>query len=190
MASEGSVTRWLPPLQAGDPAAVQQLWERYFRRLVGLARLKLRGAPCCAAYEEDVALSAFASFCRNAERGRFPALADRDGLWRLLVTITVRKAAHLRRDEGRRSPPGGGGEAALAAVLSREPSPAFAAQAAEQYRRLLRMLGDEELRRVAVGRLEGYTVEEVAGKLGCAPRSVKRKLRLIRSLWEKDMGHE
>src|SRR5262249_53245000 len=92
MASEGSVTRWLPLLQAGDPAAVQQLWERYFRRLVGLARLKLRGAPCCAAYEEDVALSAFATFVRHAERGRFPALADRDGLWRLLVTITVRKA--------------------------------------------------------------------------------------------------
>ena len=177
MPSEGSVTRWLGPLQAGDPVAVQELWERFFRRLVGLARHKLRGAPRCAACEEDVALSVFDSFCRHAGRGRFPELADRDGLWRLLVTITVRKAAHLRRDEGRRSPPGGGGEA----VLSPEPSPD---------RRLLAMLGDEELRRVAVGRLEGYTVEEVAGKLGCAPRSVKRKLRLIRSLWEKDMGHE
>jgi hypothetical protein len=71
MASEGSVTRWLVPLQAGDPAAVQQLWERYFRRLVGLARLKLRGAPGCAADEEDVALSAFAGFVGHAGRGRF-----------------------------------------------------------------------------------------------------------------------
>jgi DNA-directed RNA polymerase specialized sigma24 family protein len=181
MVSEGSVTRWLAPLQAGDPAAVQELWERFFRRLVGLARHKLRGAPCCAACEEDVALSAFDSFCRYAGRGRFPQLADRHGLWRLLVTITVRKAAHLRRDEGRRSPSGGGGEAALKAVLSPEPSPD---------RRLLAMLGDEELRRVAVGRLEGYTVEEVAGKQGCAPRSVKRKLRLIRNLWEKGVGDE
>ena len=46
MSSEGSVTRWIEALQAGDSAAAQQLWERYFRRLVDLARKKLqaRGA--------------------------------------------------------------------------------------------------------------------------------------------------
>jgi hypothetical protein len=34
--------------------------------------------------------------------------------------------------------------------------------------------------------MEGYPVEEVAGRLGCAPRSVKRKLALIRTIWEKE----
>jgi DNA-directed RNA polymerase specialized sigma24 family protein len=113
------------------------------------------------------------------------------------VTITVRKAAHLRRDQGRKRPPGGAavlagavGEAALAEVLSREPSPDLAAQAAEVYRRLLAGLGDDELRQVAVWHMEGYRVEGVAAKLGCAPRSVKRKLRLIRCIWEKETGHE
>ena len=70
MASDGSVSRWIGPLQAGDPAAVQRLWERYFHRLVGLARAKLQNAPRRAADEEDVALSAFDSFCRNAGDGR------------------------------------------------------------------------------------------------------------------------
>src|SRR6516164_9629014 len=63
MADDGSVTRWFGLLQAGDPAAAQQLWERYFRRLVGLARKRLRGAARRATDEEDVALSAFDSFC-------------------------------------------------------------------------------------------------------------------------------
>jgi DNA-directed RNA polymerase specialized sigma24 family protein len=99
MPPEGSVTCLLAPAQAGDPAAVQQLWERYFRRLVGLARQKLRGAAPAGGDAEDVALSTFTSFWRNAERGRFPLLADRDGLWRLLMVITARKAAHLLRDE-------------------------------------------------------------------------------------------
>jgi hypothetical protein len=85
MASEGSVTHWIGQLQAGDPAAAQPLWERYFLKLVHLARRKLQGLPRRAADEEDVALSAFDSFCRAAEARRFPALADRDGLWRLLV---------------------------------------------------------------------------------------------------------
>jgi len=83
------------------------LWERYFARLVGLARQKLRSTPRRAADEEDVALSAFDSFCRQAEAGRFPQLLDRDNLWRLLVTVTARKAFHLIRDKNRQKRGGG-----------------------------------------------------------------------------------
>jgi DNA-directed RNA polymerase specialized sigma24 family protein len=197
MSAEGSVSRWLESLRAGDHAAAQQLWERYFRRLVGLARAKLQGAPRRAADEEDVALSAFDSFCRRAEAGSFPRLADRDSLWRLLVTITARKAGQLLRDEGRQkrggraaAPAGADEDDVLDQVLSREPSPEFAAQMAEEYRRLLRVLGDPELEAVALWRMEGYSVEEIAGRLGFAPRSVKRKLQLIRGLWEEETSGE
>ncbi len=198
MADEGSVTRWFGQLQAGDPAAAQQLWERYFCRLVGLARSKLRNAPRQAADEEDVALSAFDSFCRNAERGRFPQLADRDGLWRLLVVLTVRKAQHLVRDQTRQKRGGAGrpvsnGSAGpdeasvLDQVLSREPTPDMAAQVAEEFGARLRRLDDSELETIALLRLEGYTVEEIAQKLGVVGRSIKRKLQLIRSIWEKEV---
>lgn len=193
MSSEGSVTRWLGALQAGDSAAAQQLWERYFRRLVGLARHKLQGAARRVADEEDVALSAFDSFCRNAEQGRFPLLADRDSLWRLLVVVTARKAAHLVRDERRQKRGGdavqahGTADGILEKLLSQEPGPDFAAEVAEECQRLLQRLGDPELTSVALARMEGYTVEEIAAKIGCAPRSVKRKLRLIRTIWEKEM---
>src|SRR5262249_10917971 len=87
MVSEGSVTYWLQQLQAGDQTAAQELWNRYFGRLVSLARSKLRGASRRAADEEDVALSAFESFCRGAEQGRFPKLLDRENLWCLLAVI-------------------------------------------------------------------------------------------------------
>jgi DNA-directed RNA polymerase specialized sigma24 family protein len=196
--ADGSVTHWLAELQAGDPAAARQLWERYFRRLVGLARKRLRGAPRLVGDEQDVALSAFASFCRGAEQGRFPALADRDNLWRLLVVMTARKAAHLRRDEGRQKRGGGAHFAAdapadpeeepvLGQVLSRDPTPEFAAQINDECERLLSGLGDEELKSVALLRMEGYSVEEIAAQLGCVARSVKRKLQLIRSIWEKEL---
>src|SRR5437899_9640067 len=107
MHPEASVTRWIDRLKAGDPDAAQKLWEKYFRRLVGLARDRLRAAPRRAADEEDVALSAFDSFCRNAGAGRFPDLADRDGLWRLLAAFTARKAAHHARDAARLKRGGG-----------------------------------------------------------------------------------
>src|SRR5215475_4581922 len=101
MSSEGSVTHWLGQLQGGNQAAAQQLWEHFFARMVGLARQRLRSGPSRAVDEEDVALSAFHSFCRNAEDGKFPRLLDRDSLWRFLVVITARKAAHYLRDETR-----------------------------------------------------------------------------------------
>jgi DNA-directed RNA polymerase specialized sigma24 family protein len=193
MSPEESVTHWVGLLQAGDPAAAQQLWERYFRRLVGLARTKLQGKPRGIADEEDVALSAFDSFCRSAEQGRFPRLTDRDSLWRLLVTITARKAAHQARDAGRQKQGGGAvrlagaaAELALEQLSDREPSPEFAAEVAEECQRLLGRLADPELQAAALMKMEGYTVEEVAGRLGCAPRSVKRKLVLIRTIWEKE----
>jgi DNA-directed RNA polymerase specialized sigma24 family protein len=198
MPSDGSVSRLIDGLVVGDAVAVQGLWERYFRRLVGLARKKLAGSSRRSADEEDVALSAFDSFCRNAERGLFPQLLDRDSLWRLLVVITARKSAHLLRDENRlkrgggvglhtETAGGGEGPVILDEILSREPSPEFAALAAEEHQRLLAALGEDELRSVALWRMEGYTVEEIAARLGYAPRSIKRKLQLIRNIWEKEL---
>jgi DNA-directed RNA polymerase specialized sigma24 family protein len=197
MDAEGSVTRWISLLKNGDRAAASPLWEAYFRRLVALARDRLRGTPRRAADEEDVALSAFASFCRGVEGGRFPQLADRDDLWRLLVTITARKALHLARDE--RSLKRGGAvrneaalgdrdgsaaeDAAIDEFLGREPTPAFAAQVAEECQRLLESLGVADLRTIAVWKMEGYTTEEIAAKLRRAPRTVERKLDLIRQRW-------
>src|SRR5947209_18345668 len=95
MSSPGSVTRWIGQLKAGDHAAAQELWERYSLRLIRLARKKLQGVRRRVADEEDVALSAFDSFCRGAERGRFAQLRDRNNLWPLLVLITARKAFDL-----------------------------------------------------------------------------------------------
>jgi ECF sigma factor len=81
VSSRGSITRCLAPLRAGDRVAAQALWGRYFRRLVGLARTRLRGTARGPEDEEEVALSAFDSFYRRAERGQFPRLVDRNDLW-------------------------------------------------------------------------------------------------------------
>jgi DNA-directed RNA polymerase specialized sigma24 family protein len=196
---DASVTVWVQQLGAGDKEVpAQKLWERYFEQLVVLARGKMGALPRRAADEEDVALSAFASFCRGVVEGRFPDLNDRASLWRLLVTITVRKVYQLRLndncqkrggcgvlDEAALAGPGPNGEAAigLEQFISSEPTPEFAAQAAEEYRLLFNRLETEELRLVAQWKLESYTNDEIASKLGCALRTVERRLLLIRSLW-------
>jgi hypothetical protein len=79
MSSTGSVTRWIDQLEVGDLAAAQPLWDRYFHRLVELARRKL-GAKPRVTDGEDVALSAFDSFCRGLKDGRFRASGPRQPL--------------------------------------------------------------------------------------------------------------
>src|SRR5262249_23085492 len=79
-------------------------------------------------------------------------------------------------------------EAAFAQVGGREPTPAFAAQVAEECQRLLDGLADPELKAVALWKMDGYTIDEIAAKLGCVARTVDRKLRLIRSTWEKEIA--
>lgn len=196
VAARGRVTVWIDQLKAGDPAAVKPLWDAYFARLVALARAGLRSVPRAAADEEDVALSAFDSFCRGVGAGRFPRLDDRDDLWQVLFVITTRKAIGLVRHTNCEKR---GGNArfqrsadatdsapdALDQLADVEPSPELAAEVAEQCERLLGLLGDGEHRQIAIWKMEGYTNDEIAGKLGRSVPTVERRLAAIRDTWEK-----
>jgi DNA-directed RNA polymerase specialized sigma24 family protein len=198
MSSSGSVTAWIDQLRDGDRAAAQQLWEGYFQRLVRLARRKLRGVPRGMAAEEDAALSAFDSFCRGAEQGRFPKLSDRDDLRRLLLVITERKAIDLVIHEKAQNRGKGlvihegsmAGDSSDTAAFDQlpapEPTPEQAAQVAEQCRRLLDALGDEMLRAVTIAGMEGYTNKEIAQRINRSVPAVERKLNRIRKTWAKE----
>jgi DNA-directed RNA polymerase specialized sigma24 family protein len=197
MSSDGSVTHWLEGVREGDSLAAQRLWERYFPELVRLAREKLGGTPRRVADEEDVALSAMDSFFQAAQAGRFPNLADRHDLWRLLLRMTARKVVDLERYEARDRRGGGRvrgesaldrsgagwGECALARVIGDTPTPEFAAMMAEQCRRLLDQLRDPELQTLAMAKMEGYTNKEIAEQMDCSVRRVERRLNLIRKKW-------
>jgi DNA-directed RNA polymerase specialized sigma24 family protein len=195
-----TVTKWIAQLQAGEREAVAKLWHSYSARLVSLARRKLRGVPRAAADEEDVAISAFKSFCLRAEQGRFQRLLDRNDLWQILFMITARKA--YKRMAYELSPKHGAGKVVQASacapaegseagilfadVVGREPDAHVAAEIDEAYRLLLAALGDTDLRAVAVWKLEGYSNAEIAAKMGRAEVTVERKLRAIRTIWQKE----
>ncbi len=190
------VSRWVLHLADGDEDAANEVWNEYFGKLVRLARRKLDGMPLRDVDEEDVALSAMNSFYRGMAQQRFDTLKNREDLWKLLVTITARKAsAKLRRHYAQKR--GGGGirgesvfqqdddsmRDGIGNVLGREPTPELALGVAENCQVLLDKLGDDMLRQIALMTLEGYRTEEIASKLGCVRRTVERKLERIRETW-------
>jgi DNA-directed RNA polymerase specialized sigma24 family protein len=198
-----SVTQWLHGIKVGEGADIQRLWDRYFRRLVRLAGAKLPSHCRRAFDEEDVAISAFQSFCDRAGQGQFPQLNGRDDLWRVLATLTVRKAALMMRHQTRQKRGGGQvlGESAFQArdrrarnggglgeILSKEPSPDDATRFVDAFEHLFNKLDDPTLKTIALRKLKGHTVEEIGAELGTSTRTIDRKLRLIRAIWEETAG--
>ena len=198
MVQENSVTLWLDGIKAGDDKDIQRLFDRYFHRLVRLAGAKLPSYGRRSFDEEDVALSAFQSFCDRAGRGQFPKLSDRGDLWRLLATLTVRKAIDTIRQQTRQKRGGGNvlGESAFAreadkgdqfdgldAVFGREPTAEDVAQFTDDCQQFLSKLEDPGLRSVALLRLEGQTTPEIALSMNVSTKTIERKLRLIRAIW-------
>ncbi|MEZ6104489.1 MAG: ECF-type sigma factor [Pirellulaceae bacterium] len=186
-----SVSLLIDQIKNGNDDAAMALWARYYQQLVLLARRKLGTTPRRIMDEDDVAQTAFASFCRRAAEGKFPNLRDRDDLWRLLICIAERKALNQRKHLGRRKNSAltesallaaGDRQQAMADIAAPMPTPELAAIVAEQVTRLLEQLPEEVLRSIVIQKMEGYTNREIARSLQCSISSIERKLRRIRTL--------
>jgi DNA-directed RNA polymerase specialized sigma24 family protein len=79
------------------------------------------------------------------------------------------------------------GDDTTGAILDRidsdGPTPAEAALLNEALEQRFQRLNDPGLRQIALWKLEGYTNQEIAGKLECTLRTVERKLERIRAYW-------
>jgi DNA-directed RNA polymerase specialized sigma24 family protein len=187
------VSRLLGGLREGDEESVRQLWLRYFQPLVRLARRRLSARCGTERDAEDVALEAFWALCdrlsRPASEDRFPELTNRTHLWKLLACFTLRQVFDLARKEARRRQvvvdESALGKDGFEPFAGREPPPDFTAAVGD----LLESLPTEELRRVALARMEGCTNLEVAHRLGRSLSTVERKLQVIRVLW-RDVEEE
>ena len=195
-----SVTQWIDCLKKGDPSASNQLWQRYFERLIRLASRKLASMPRRVVDEEDAVNGVFFELLRGIEKQRVPDLHDRQDLWQILIMLTERQAIGIRRHQ--LADKRGGqilvGESALdhsnlsqpegiAQVLSAEPTPDFAALCAEALAmRIACLEHDPILVQIARDKLSGFTNEEIAQRLDTSLRSVERNLSRIRQIWKQD----
>ena|SRR5262245_11713936 len=180
-----SITRLIRAMQEGRTSAVGPLLEAYFDRLVQLARKKLKDLPGMAAYDEDVALRSFHSLYQRLHDPTRPLQLDsRDDLWRLLAMTTISRAIDLVRRHRPGEVPGGHD---VEQLLTREPTPEEAAEVADECQRLLDLLPEPELRKIALLKVEGYTNEEIASQLDCVPRTIERKVGRIRHLWKHEL---
>jgi len=197
LSSDDPITLWIDELRNADEAAARKLWNHFVTRLYELGRKKLRPETRRVYDEEDAAQSAFHSVCAGIAAGRYPDLGSRENLWHLLVVITARKVAHRHRhDQQQRRDlhrnlsdsiflpsSDDSAPANVALMVSREPTPEFAAEFVETCEFLFQSLDDPALQQVVTLRLEGYTDADVADRLKCSRRTVQRRLEVVRRRW-------
>ena len=174
--------RLLEELHRGDEAAAAAVFERYFERLIALARSRLSPRLAARIDPDDVVLSAYRSFFVRARAGDFEVAQGRD-LWRLLVEITLHKlyrqtGRHLaqRRSPQREMCDEAG---AAAAAASREPSPEAVAAVADELAAVRDELSAEACEAFEL-RLQGYELEEIATALHTTKAVIRRRLDQVK----------
>ncbi|MHC4879377.1 MAG: ECF-type sigma factor [Planctomycetota bacterium] len=207
-ASDDDVSGWIRRARHGDEEAAELIWNRYARQVVEVAKRSFGNSSRRVNDEEDVALLALKSLLEGLSSGKFPELDGREQLWRLLMVITTRKATAVVEHDNRKKRGGGnvrGDSAVLLSGLatsdphmeggfdklpSEKPTPDLAALMADETHRLISSLPDTTAQQIALLKMEGFTHEEIASKLACNVRTVERRLKQIRELWQRRLERD
>jgi len=174
-------------LRRGDVAAVAEFCRRYGPMIERLAERRLSAPLKRRIGAEDVAQSVCRTFIRRAGEGQFE-LCEGDGLWGLLCAIALTKIReqtrfHLRqkrslRDERHLDSVAADGERKMPESADSGPTPDAIAEVADTFDKLLAGF-DEEERRIIELKLQDYTQEEIAERMQCSDRTIRRFLKRV-----------
>jgi len=188
----------LTALRDGDSLAVARFIREYGPLLERIAEKHMAAGLKRRVGADDVAQSVCRTFVRRAGIGEFQ-IPDAESLWSLLVAITVTKVREQARFHRRQKRDSGreqhldsvtpSGEAKVPTPVSAEPTPADVAEWSDQFEKLLGELDAEE-RKIVEYRLAGHTHEEIATKMDCSERTVRRLFKRLQERLLKWVGVE
>jgi RNA polymerase sigma-70 factor (ECF subfamily) len=177
--------------RGGDEDAARQLFDAYVARLVPLARRRISQRLASRVDPEDIVQSVFRTFFARLKDDKFE-INDQDDLFRLLMRITVHKTlrqiAHhkaAKRDPSQELAQGESAQEQLLQLLTMEPSPEATVTFLDQLEHFMAQLQNTD-REILTLRLQGFSTEEIAQKLGSYDRKIRRVLERIRDVAEHE----
>jgi RNA polymerase sigma-70 factor (ECF subfamily) len=189
--------RLIAGLRTGDGRVLQEFWDQYGPQLQRLAERNLADAVRRRVGPEDVVQSVCRTFLRRARDGQYQ-VADSEQLWSLLCAITLTKIRqqvrfHMRKKRGldveARMPSRPDDSTAGFDPAAAGPTPAEAAEFADQLQQLLASF-DEEERQIIDLKLQDHTYDEIAQRLGSSERTVRRIMKRVQSRLKRSLESE
>jgi RNA polymerase sigma-70 factor (ECF subfamily) len=175
----------------GDKEAARKIVDLYLDRLLALARRYLSIRMARRIDPEDIVQSAFRTFFSGLKTGQFH-IAEQDDLCKLLMRITVYKTLRqvgyhqaAKRDPSMEAGNTTPDQDRVKDLLDRTPPPETAVAFVDQLEHFLSRLQPEE-RLIIELRLQGYSNDEIAQKMGSYDRKIRRIIERIRGLAEQE----
>jgi RNA polymerase sigma factor (sigma-70 family) len=173
----------------GSETAATTLFDRYCEQLMKLAERRIGHKMTSRVDPEDVVQSAFRTFFGRVKADKF-TFAAQDDLFKLLVRITVHKTlrqiAFHRAAKRNPAQEAGHSDSAyemLLQAMAAGPTPEAEVALIDEFETFLKQLPESD-RSILELRLQGYSTEEIAEKIGSYDRKVRRVLERVKELAE------
>ncbi len=180
----------------GDSEAANRLWSAYYPALENLCRQNIFSKMRRFENEEDIAVSAFGSVLAHMQEGDFPWIQEGRHFWGILRKVALRKVAdRIQREKALKR--GGGkvrGESAFGpnagqglaeAAIQHEATPQEHLELQQTIENVVEECDDPILEEIIVLSMHGCNQQEIALALNCSKRTVQRKVRLLRIVFQE-----
>ncbi len=184
--NDPDITHWWSRARHGDEEAFAKLFDCYIGRLQLYVRRSPTKQDRADGFDEDLASETMTNVWLGITQGRFGNVSNRDELWFTMMSIAKSRALDRRKFLHRKKRlfgiPGQLATFFQGRVDFRLPSDEF--EFLEVWEKFTTTLPNDEYREIARKRMDGMKVNEIATKLESVPKSVRRKLGIIRGEWE------
>jgi RNA polymerase sigma-70 factor (ECF subfamily) len=172
--------RW----RVGEEEAAARLYARYVQRLRCLAESRIGEHLQGRVEADDVLQSVFRTFFRRTRQGEYPA-ADTDGIWYLLVRITLRKVAKaVERQQMQKRNPAQEVHDEAERLAAGNPTPDEVVALLDELQCLATRF-DERDREIIERLLDGQPNGQIAAQVGLSEATVRRVVERFKYLLEK-----
>ena len=184
--ADPDITLWLKRAREGDEDAFGKLFHFYIGRIKSYVRRRLTAQDQAEGFDEDLANESMTSVWQGLAKGKFETVSNREELWFTMMSVAKSRAMD-RRKYLRRKKRMFGITGQLATLFERSVDSSLAAdefEILEFWEQYIKTLPNDEYREIVRMKLEGKEVNEIATQLDSVPKSVQRKLRIVRVGWK------
>lgn len=180
------ITRWLSRARDDDEFAFEKLFGFYIGHLREFLRHRLTAQDRAEGFEEDLASESMAAIWEDLTAGRFGHVKDREEFWFAMMRVAMSRAMDRRRYLRRK-------KRLFKVIEAIETYFDFCVEPSadedtfdflEVWEGFTKALPDDQYREIIQLKMDGLDVEAIAEMIDVVPRTIFRKLAIMKNRWE------
>jgi len=186
------ISHWLSKSRDGDEIAFSKLYGFYICQLRTYIRGNLSNQDRAEGFDEDLSNECMMNIWNGLRKGFFTNATNRDELWYAMMSVAKSRSLDRRRYL-RRKKRDFGIQSRLMLLLKGVAGADVASDEVdlmEVWGLFTHSLPNDSYRQIVYLKMEGHDIDEIASRMDSVPRSIRRKLEIVRRRWELFMASQ